>query len=114
MSNGHRPTGKPRPIGIVADGLQTLLEYIRLRPAMRFCKDQIFSLRLCRTRVAQGDVVRVSGKFDAVGGEFIQQGPLLEIWRNDKYRFVHRSGDGLVIPAFPATLPLAAVKFERN
>jgi hypothetical protein len=81
---------------------------------MRFRKDQIFSLRLCRPRVAQGDVVRVFGKFDAVSGEFIQQGPMLEIRRNDKYRFVHRSGDGLVIPAFPATLPLAAVKFERN
>ena len=47
-----------------------------------------------------------------VGGKLIQQGPLLEIRRNDKYRFVHRSGDGLVVPAFPAMLPLAAVKLE--
>jgi hypothetical protein len=42
------------------------------------------------------------------------QSGLSETGRNDKYRFVHRSGDGLVFPAFPAMLPLAAVKFERN
>ncbi|HVQ67156.1 MAG TPA: hypothetical protein VMT08_06615 [Bradyrhizobium sp.] len=94
--------------------MQALREYIRLRPAVRFREDQIFSLRLCRARVALADVVRVLGKFHAIGGKFIQQDSLVKIRRNDEYRFIHRSGYGLVVPAFPAMLPLTAVKFERD
>ena len=39
VGNRQRSTREPRPIGVVLNGLQTLLKRIRLRPAVRFGKN---------------------------------------------------------------------------
>jgi len=103
-----------RVIGIDTDSLKTVLKHVWFRPTVRLCKNQVFSTRFGRALSTQVDVVRTRRKFQAIYRKLLEQIVFVETGRDDQNNLVRRSLDGLYIPVLPASLPLAAMKFQRD
>jgi hypothetical protein len=96
--------------------LQAFFQNVRLRPAMRFSKEQELAVGLRGPYGAETNVMAFSRILQTIlrpnqRRQFLR---FREIRRDDQYHLILGPGDGLRLPPQPAQFPLTAVVFQGN
>src|SRR6266700_1993727 len=96
--------------------LQAFFQNVRLRPAMRFGKEQELATGSRRPYAAEANVMAFSRILQTIPRPEQRRQFLLfrEIRRDDQYHLIFGLGNGLRLPSQPTSLPLTAVVFQGN